>query len=338
MFWKRRQRAGENGGGRSAESVFAEIEQLERENRESPSPERERRILRLRHEAGSRMVLDPDRPGTPVQADPARISRDGDLPAVAPEELSAETVRAGILDSGCLLIRGFISSEDAEALGAQIERAVEAREAQQAGAPAEAGYYEEFVPEPPFSAPAGREWVSSSGVWAADSPRLMFEMTEAFERFGLRNLVTAYMGERPALSVQKCTMRRVTPDAGNSGWHQDGAFLGDVRALNVWLCLSRCGEDAPGLDLVPRRLEEIVPTGTDGATFDWSVSPKVVEEVAGDLPVVRPRFEPGDMLLFDHLFLHKTAASTDMPNSRYAVESWFFSPSAFPDDYVPIAY
>ena len=335
MFWKRRKR-GE--AARSTEELFAEIEQLERENREGPSAERERRILRLRHEAGARMVLDPDEPGTPVEPDSGRLSRDTGLPAVAPEELSAETIRAGLLDSGCLLIRGFISSSDAEGLGAEIERAVEAREAQKNGAPAEDGYYEEFVPQPPFGGLAGREWVADSGVWAADSPRLMFEMTEAFERFGLRRLVTAYMGERPALSVQKVTMRRVTPDAGNSGWHQDGAFLGDVRALNVWLCLSRCGEEAPGLDVVPRRLEEIVPTGTDGATFDWSVSPQVVEEVAGDLPIIRPHFEPGDMMLFDHLFLHKTAASPEMPNSRYAVESWFFSPSAFPDDYVPIAY
>ena len=335
MFWKRKKR---DAAGPSIDDLFGEIERLEGENRESPSPERERRILHLRHEAGARMVLHPDEPGMPVDPDPARLSRDTGLPAVAAEDVTAEAIRAGLLDSGCLLIRGFTSSSEAEGLAAEIERAVKARKEQQNGGGGEDGYYEEFVPQAPFGGLAGREWVSDSGVWAADSPRLMFEMTEAFERFGLRNLVTSYMGERPALSVQKVTMRRVTPDAGTSGWHQDGAFLGDVRALNVWLCLSRCGEDAPGLDLVPRRLEEIVPTGTDGATFDGSVSPKVVEEVAGDLPIVRPHFEPGDMMLFDHLFLHKTAASTEMPNSRYAVESWFFSPSAFPADYVPIAY
>ena len=66
------------------------------------------------------------------------------------------------------------------------------------------------------------------------------------------------------ISVQKCTLRRVDPDAGR-GWHQDGAFMGDVRALNVWLSLSRCGDEAPGMDVIPRRLEDIVPTGTEGA-------------------------------------------------------------------------
>jgi hypothetical protein len=27
-----------------------------------------------------------------------------------------------------------------------------------------------------------------------------------------------------------------------------------------------------------------------------------------------------------------------MPDPRYAVESWFFGPSAFPEGYLPLAY
>ncbi len=111
-----------------------------------------------------------------------------------------------------------------------------------------------------------------------------------------------------------------------------------MRALNVWLSLSRCGDEAPGLDIVPERLEEIVPTGTDGATFNWSVSPQVVEEVTARTGVVRPIFEPGDAILFDEMNLHSTAADPSMPNPRYAIESWFFGLSGFPAEYVPIAY
>ena len=81
---------------------------------------------------------------------------------------------------------------------------------------------------------------------------------------GLRQVIRGYLGEVPAISMQKCTMRKVDPDSG-SGWHQDGAFLGEVRALNVWLSLSRCGDLAPGLDVISTRLDEIVPTGTEGA-------------------------------------------------------------------------
>ena len=62
--------------------------------------------------------------------------------------------------------------------------------------------------------------------------------------------------------------------------------MGDVRALNVWLSLSRCGDEAPGMDVVPRRLDHIVPTGTEGAMFEWSVSEQVAEEAAGETGVL----------------------------------------------------
>ena len=44
-------------------------------------------------------------------------------------------------------------------------------------------------------------------------------------------------------------------------------------------------------------------------------------------------FEPGDALLFDELFLHKTASDPQMRKPRYAIENWFFGPSGFPDNY-----
>src|SRR5204862_206319 len=84
--------------------------------------------------------------------------------------------------------------------------------------------FEEFDPGPPFDLVPERGWVSDAdGIWAADSPKLMFELLETFERVGLRRLIRGYLGERPALSVNKCTLRRVSPEAG-SIWHQDGAF------------------------------------------------------------------------------------------------------------------
>jgi len=43
-------------------------------------------------------------------------------------------------------------------------------------------------------------------------------------------------------------------------------------------------------------------------------------------------------LLFDEKFLHQTGSDPSMPNPRYAVESWFFGPSAYPENFVPIAF
>ena len=67
--------------------------------------------------------------------------------------------------------------------------------------------------------------------------------------------------------MNKSVLRRVSPESGTD-WHQDGAFLGKgIRTCNVWIALSRCGDVAPGLDIVARRYDEIVETGTEGAVF-----------------------------------------------------------------------
>jgi hypothetical protein len=120
------------------------------------------------------------------------------------------------------------------------------------------------------------------------------------------------------------------------GWHQDGAFMGQVRALNLWLSLSRCGDQSPGLDIVPRRLDQLVTSGTDETFLAYQVSQRVAEEAAGERRIIRPIFEPGDALFFDELFLHKTGSDPAMPNPRFAIENWFFGGSAFPVEYAPL--
>jgi hypothetical protein len=110
----------------------------------------------------------------------------------------------------------------------------------------------------------------------------------------------------------------------------------DIRTVNLWLALSHCGDDAPGLDILPRRLNHIVETGTPGAVFDWSASPEMVERAAEGTAVCRPIFEPGDALLFDHMFMHRTAAGPEMTKDRHGVEMWFFAPSLYPDSQIPL--
>ena len=165
----------------------------------------------------------------------------------------------------------------------------------------------------------GRPWIAGAGgLLACDSPKLLDLIFATYEDVGLGELLTAYLGERPVLSANKCTLRRVPVDA-NTDWHQDGAFLGSgLRALNVWVALTDCGDDAPGMDLVPRRFEEVQETGTGGAIFDWAVGPDVVAELSGDTPPVRPRFTAGDAVLFDDLCLHRTAIGPAMTRPRHA--------------------
>ena len=246
-----------------------------------------------------------------------------------------------IVNHGCLIVRGLATREEAHDLSRSIDRAFDACDARNSGTPLEetAPWFVPFNPRPEYSLTVGERWWvrNGGGVWTADSPRLMFEVLDLLERKGLREVLGDYLGEGPGLSVKKCTLRRVPIDTGTD-WHQDGAFLGpDIRTVNVWLALTDCGEDAPGLDLVPQRLD-LLETGTEGAQFDWSVGPGVVERVAADSGVVRPVFQAGDALLFDDRHLHRTGVSPDMTTERYAIETWFFAPSHYPHPQIPIAF
>ena len=82
-----------------------------------------------------------------------------------------------------------------------------------------------------------------------------------------------------AAAANKSTLRKAEPSVPGA-WHQDGSFLGNVRALNVWLSLSHCGDVAPGLDVVPKRLDKYVKTGTEGTYLGFQVSTAMAEEAA----------------------------------------------------------
>jgi hypothetical protein len=256
---------------------------------------------------------------------------------ISPGQLTPELLRAAILRDGCLLVRGLVEREQALHLSTDIDRAFEARAARAAGEAAPEGYYEEFEPEASVPQLIKRDWIEQGGgVLAVDSPRVLLETLDALERVGFPSVVHGYLGERAAISAQKVTLRKADPGVPGA-WHQDGKFLGEVHALNLWLALSRCGDESPGLDIVPRRIDHLVASGTEGTFFADQVSDQVAERAADGVGVKRPIFEPGDALLFDELFLHKTGSDPEMPKPRYALESWFFGPSAFPNEYSPVA-
>jgi Phytanoyl-CoA dioxygenase (PhyH) len=323
--------------GRSLEA----IDLLTRVNRQVRDAEIETRLVVLRNRAYGELDRSPTPAPWPDEA--PRPRGDGEpLPPIDSENLSAELVRDQILRSGCAYLPRLVPERRVDQLANGIDRAFEGARAQsKRSLDAEtAPWYVRFDPPDGVKIPPkSRGWVrSGGGVWTVDSPRVMFDFLEALEEAGLRTVVRDYLGERPAMTLKKSTLRRV-PVLSRADWHQDGAFLGQgIRTLNVWLALTHCGEDAPGLDVVPRRLEHIAETGTQGATFEWSVGADLVAELAGDAGVVRPIFDPGDVLLFDELFLHRTATDERMTRERHAIENWFFAPSLYPADHIPFVW
>jgi hypothetical protein len=318
----------------SLEGLLDEIDRLKASNRSRRDRDIERRLLRLRHAAGLHRI---EAVGTAEFAAPqedALPERDG-LPEVAAEDVTPGLIRAGILRDGALLVRGLVQRDAALGFAGRIDQLFADRAAAEARAETARGLYEEYEPETRFKVSSVRPWIrDGGGVLATDSPPLSYEMLELFESAGVPALVDGYLGEPAVQSVHKTTLRKAEPSVSGA-WHQDGAFMGEVHALNLWVSLSRCGDEAPGLDLVPRRMERVVIDHE--AMMDPERTRPMAEEAAGDVPIVRPIFEPGDALFFDELFLHQTASDPAMPNPRYAIESWFFGASAFPRDYAPIA-
>jgi hypothetical protein len=333
-----RRAAGQPSDSHLGEAELAtEVERLTTLNRQSPKRDHERRLLELRHQLGIRRVGKPGAVAHPEPDIAGLPTVESGLPEIDAADVTPELLRAGILRDGCLLVRGLIDRQVALGFAAQIDRAFTEREAGDNGGRPADGYYEEFEPEAGCGQPIAREWIKmGGGVLAVDTPMLTFEMMEMFEQAGLPALVRGYLGEAPLISAQKTTLRKADPSVPGA-WHQDGAFMGQVRALNLWLSLSRCGDESPGLDIVPRRLDEFVRAGTDEAMLDYQVSQRAAETAAGDRPIVRPIFEPGDALFFDDLCLHKTGSDPAMAKPRYAIENWFFGGSAFPTEYAPVA-
>lgn len=320
-----------------SDPLFAEIERLTAKNREQRSGDAERELLRLRHEAGIQLLSSAAR--NPKYASPDKRGlpkMNGGLPEIDAGEVTPELIRAGILRDGCLLVRGLVDRDRALEFAGEIDRSFDERDKHEREEPREDGYYDEFEPNEGFNPLSSRGWIQAGGgVLAVDSPKLIFEMVEMFGEAGVPQLVAGYLGEPGIITGEKTTLRKAEPQIAGA-WHQDGAFMGGVRALNLWLSLSRCGDEAPGLDLLPRRLNELVATQTEEAVLSYQISQSKAEEAAGDTPLIRPIFEPGDALFFDELFMHQTGSDPSMPKPRYAIESWFFGPSASPP-YIPIA-
>jgi hypothetical protein len=298
------------------------------------TPDVDRRLTVLRHRAFRELPVTEAPPGPPSADSPVPA---GTLAEIGPGELTATAVRRAIQGCGGLLVRGLLA-EHVERLVDGIDAAFAARERRRSGGDGGA-WYDPLPLEAAEAKSLGRNWVAGgSALLACDSPRVVNDVLDLYEQIGLRRVVTEYLQDRPVLSANKCTLRHVPPESGTD-WHQDGAFLGQgIKALNIWVALTDCGVDAPGLDLVPLRLDGVLPTGTGGAYFDWAVGPEVVAGLEDRAPVVRPTFRAGDVMLFDDLFLHRTAVDASMTGKRYAIEAWFFAPSAYPDGQVPLVW
>lgn len=257
------------------------------------------------------------------------------LPEVAASGLSAEALGAAISSHGALLVRELLGEEMVDWCISAIERIRTQR--LDPDAPS-SEWFSPFLAESKpqrASDDVYRTMVWGRGVtWLADSPIAASRVLDGLTGSGAVGVVSRHLGEPPFFSLQKTSLRRTRPDYDASlrpeyrpscAWHQDGSFLG-ARAVNIWVALSPCGADlpTPGLEVIPRSFEDILPTR--GVVLN-SVADEEVERLMADAPSAIPGFAPGDALMFDEKFLHRTHLAPGMTDVRYALECWLFAPS-----------
>lgn len=257
-----------------------------------------------------------------------------DIPAAA---MDLAAVTAGVQRHGAIIVRGLLDSATAGEMVADIDRVLDLLDPDAATADDGAAWRSPLT-DPRTGSLVGPKWRAENAMFSGeasviDSPHVAVKLLARFQQMGVADLVAGYLGEQPAVSLEKWTMRRVPPST-NTSWHQDGCLLGaSIRSLNLWIALSDCGVDASGLDIVPHRIDSIVETGTEGAYFHWDVGTDVVQRELRGEGVLSPVFRPGDAVFFDQFLLHRTGVREGLTKDRYALETWFFAPSHFPAEY-----
>ena len=310
-------------------------------NHKVHSSEIETRLRDIRHEGFFHQTFTSEFETWPPKISD-RFANSAGIPEITKSQFNGEILRDGVFTHGSIIVRDLLDERDVNLLRTVIQETYKHHDLHSSGASLEETqpWFVPFVPSESHSTEViDRIWYRAGGAeLAADSPRGLFHLIEYLERNGIIDVVTKYLGERPALSVRKTSLREV-PFTLNTevGWHQDGAFLGKkIRTMNLWIALTDCGVDAPSMDIVPRRLTSIVETGTEGAAFDWAVSPKMIKNACGDSEPTHLQFKAGDAIVFDEMNLHRTSTTPEMTKNRLAVECWFFAPSCYPMDQLPI--
>ncbi|MDB6121144.1 MAG: hypothetical protein JWQ71_137 [Pedosphaera sp.] len=151
----------------------------------------------------------------------------------------------------------------------------------------------------------------------------------------VRSCIKEALGGRAACDLDQAWVRRQYAPSRYPArhaphmWHQDGAlgydFLGalttghDARALlpmiTCWIPLTPCGVDAPGLEFIVSRTEELLPVTSLQDAFLRSQYPAEA--------FWKPAMQAGDLLLFRSGVLHRTYVTPEMSRDRTSIELRF---------------
>ena len=200
------------------------------------------------------------------------------------------------------------------------------------------------------SLPAGQKYVPTASSFTLEvafpenGRRILREIANS----PVRSCIEQALGGSAACDLDQAWVRRQYAPSRYPAqhaphmWHQDGAlgydFLGamttghDAKALlpmvTCWIPLTSCGVDAPGLEFVTERTEELMPVTSLQDVFLRSQYPAEA--------FWKPAMQPGDSLLFRSGVLHRTYVISEMTRDRTSIELRFVLGDKIPRDCLEI--
>jgi hypothetical protein len=145
----------------------------------------------------------------------------------------------------------------------------------------------------------------------------------------LERMLTPFFHAPATLRWDHSYLRRVEPRVAGTRvpFHQDLNAFGLMLA-NVWTPLVNCGIDAPGLEVVARRIREIAPTLTASNSYpELEIAESVVLERFGADALWAPAMACGDVLVMLGTTIHRTYWIRGVTRQRTSLELRF-GPSA----------
>lgn len=282
------------------------------------------------------------------------------VPEVDASELTVDVLKRAIRSHGCLIVRNYFDKTETAELRDYVEyafkvndnrdKAVNKYVTKQVSLAEVLEHTKEDIARNSTTNPTYQDTTKiarnlaqsmSNSVMhlTVKTPMIARKVMQMYDRKGLKRMLDQYFEHGACISCYKWVLRRATSPKQPVDYHQDGAFMGeDIDSMNLWVALSDCGggHDAPGMDIVPKRMMGDFAKGS--GVMDWTIGPQAVVDGFGDQGVVTPTFNEGDGFFFDHLLVHRTQHIPDNTNLRYAIETWFFDMVNFPKNQIPLRW
>jgi hypothetical protein len=151
----------------------------------------------------------------------------------------------------------------------------------------------------------------------------------------LPRICRQYFGEGFVSAYHHNTVRYQRAEMRDKSYafHQDGSYHSrealEHTSLTAWIPFADCGVDAPGLELFPYKLKEVLPLPTGKSMpYLFCDEEEVLRRFGSELWA--PSMRAGDVLLFDGFTIHRSHITSTMTRERGSADIRVFPRSRPP--------